>query len=83
MPKSTRNYFRLFKQAFFFNDDDRESIETAYRAACAAADAMQISHGAIVVWRMPAERGAWTPTSANRGVGVVGDLRRGVAALAN
>lgn len=73
--KATRNYFRIGKETFFFSDDDRESIEAAYRYACAHADRLRIDHAAIAVWRMPEERGAWTPTRTNRGVSEIGLAR--------
>jgi len=74
-PKLSRNYFRLGKEVFFFSDDDRESIEAAYRYACAVADRLKYGHDAIAVWRMPEERGAWTPTKTNRGVSEIGSNR--------
>lgn len=73
--KPARNYFRIGKETYFFSDDDRESIEAAYRYACAHADRLKLDHAAIAVWRMPDERGAWTPTRTNRGVGEVGVVR--------
>jgi hypothetical protein len=81
MPKSTRNYWKAAKfvqhhveaQIFhFFDDDDRGSIERAYRDACAAALAMGAF--AISVWRMPTLGGPW---DRNRRVAVIGESRSG------
>lgn len=84
MPRSTRNYLKAAKHAdhhvvaqtfHFFNDDDRESIEVAYREAADSAAAM--GAGVVSVWRMPKERGAWSRGTVSRGVPVVGEGRGG------
>lgn len=78
MAKGTmsRNYFKAaFKHLFFFDTDDRESIEVAYRYAVEAAAGVGLPPTSISVWAMPRERGPWSPGRVNRGVGVIGESR--------
>lgn len=78
-----RSYFKVRSAEnwvgalFFFETDDRESIEVAYRDAVEEATRVGRSPDDISVWVMPSERGAWTPTRANRGVNVIGEVRNG------
>ena len=74
----TDSYFKVSfgrEQVFFFDSRDRESIDVAYREALERAAEFKREPHDISVWRMPAERGPWTPGRVNRGVTVIGEVR--------
>jgi hypothetical protein len=81
VAKSTRSYFKFVPTSpstarfFFFDEHDRESIDVAYREAAELASQLKRPASDISVWRMPAERGAWTPGRVFRGVAVIGEKR--------